>query len=194
MRTINPDQLGFKSTASSTHWCAHWAVQSQRDGTAWKSLADLHFQICDRLRANSSAVGLHMTACPICGSDPCINPNFCRACRDADRRKARGERPCHAPLRPVPPPMADLPKANLDSKSWKEIAAEAWTSPSWKQAALEYHHARGNRTLIVEIRSEDLARLRRLMSDSVSLDRAWDEITRTARERYNEAPKATYDA
>jgi len=57
--------------------------------------------------------------------------------------------------------MADLPKANLDSKSWKEIAAEAWTSPSWKQAALEYHHARGNRTLIVEIRSEDLARLRR---------------------------------
>src|SRR5262245_64079445 len=32
------------------------------------------------------------------------------------------------------------------------------------------------------------------MSDSVSHERAWNEITRAARERYNEAPKATYDA
>jgi hypothetical protein len=32
------------------------------------------------------------------------------------------------------------------------------------------------------------------MDDDVSLDRAWDEISRAARERYNEAPKATYDA
>jgi hypothetical protein len=31
-----------------------------------------------------------MTICPTCGSDPCANPSFCRACRDADR-KARGE-------------------------------------------------------------------------------------------------------
>jgi hypothetical protein len=25
--------------------------------------------------------------CPTCGADPCINPSFCRLCRDADRRK-----------------------------------------------------------------------------------------------------------
>jgi hypothetical protein len=32
------------------------------------------------------------------------------------------------------------------------------------------------------------------MSDSTSLDYAWDELNRLARERYNEAPKATFDA
>jgi hypothetical protein len=30
-----------------------------------------------------------MTACDVCGADPCI----CRTCRDADARKARGESP-----------------------------------------------------------------------------------------------------
>ena len=32
------------------------------------------------------------------------------------------------------------------------------------------------------------------MSDDVSHERAWNEICRAAREQYNEAPKATYDA
>jgi hypothetical protein len=36
-----------------------------------------------------------MSACLTCGADPCINPSFCAACRDADERKARGERPRH---------------------------------------------------------------------------------------------------
>jgi hypothetical protein len=30
-----------------------------------------------------------MSACPTCGADPCRNPPFCQACRDADRRKKR---------------------------------------------------------------------------------------------------------
>jgi hypothetical protein len=68
------------------------------------------------------------------------------------------------------------------------------TSPTWKRSAHEYHQARGGHVLIVETPPEHLARLCRLMSDSVSLDRAWAEINRAARERYNEAPKATYDA
>jgi hypothetical protein len=34
-----------------------------------------------------------MTPCPTCGADPCANPAFCANCRDADRRKARGEQP-----------------------------------------------------------------------------------------------------
>jgi hypothetical protein len=72
--------------------------------------------------------------------------------------------------------------------------AEAWNSPTWKQAAHKYHQARAGRVLIVETAPEDLAQLRRLMSDRVSHERAWNEISRAAREQYNEAPKATYDA
>jgi hypothetical protein len=34
-----------------------------------------------------------MSACPTCGVDPCANPSFCSTCRDADRRRARGEQP-----------------------------------------------------------------------------------------------------
>jgi hypothetical protein len=132
--------------------------------------------------------------CAICDRDPCPTPTFCAACHKADARKARGEPPRCAPLRPAPPPMEDLPKANLEGKSWKEIAAEAWDGPSWKRAALEYHHARGSRTLIVEIEPNHLRQLRRLMESGVSLDAALNELKRLARERYNEAPKATYDA
>jgi len=125
------------------------------------------------------------TACATCGSDPCCNPSFCSACRAADRRKARGKQPRYTAPRPAPAEL-DLPKADLSSKNWKKIAAEAWNSAGWKQAALEYGH--------VEIPAEDLARLRRLMGDEISVDRAWSEINRAARERYNEAPEATYNA
>src|SRR5262249_22643671 len=48
--------------------------------------------------------------------------------------------------------------------------------------------------LIVETDPEHLKRLRRLMSDEVSHEHAWEEISRAARERYNEAPEATYNA
>jgi hypothetical protein len=34
-----------------------------------------------------------MATCSICGAEPCINPSFCRACRNADKRKARGDFP-----------------------------------------------------------------------------------------------------
>src|SRR5262249_54892280 len=161
----------------------YWRVH----GTTWRSLFELHAATST---GRLIAVVLVMTACLTCGADPCANFDFCRACRDADRRKARGEQPRFAPLRPAPPPM-DLPKANLDGKAWKEIAAKAWSSLGWKHAALEYHHARGNHTLIVETAPE---RLRRLMSDDVSHERAGNEISRIARERYNEAPEATYNA
>jgi hypothetical protein len=48
-----------------------------------------------------------MSACPICGADPCVNPSFCAACREADQRKARGERPRHT----------------LDASMWNERPA-----------------------------------------------------------------------
>jgi len=34
-----------------------------------------------------------MTACPTCGAATCVNPSFCANCRDADRRKTRGQPP-----------------------------------------------------------------------------------------------------
>ena len=78
--------------------------------------------------------------------------------------------------------------------NWKKTAENAWSAPEWKAAAVEYHHARGARPLIVEIEPNHLKQLRRLMESGVSLDAAWNELKRLARERYNEAPKATYDA
>lgn len=42
---------------------------------------------------SASAGARLMSACPTCGVDPCANPSFCSTCRDADRRRARGERP-----------------------------------------------------------------------------------------------------
>jgi hypothetical protein len=118
-------------------WRAYWRVH----GTSWRSLIELHFEICDRLRATSSLWG---SSC----CTPCINPGFCALCRDADRHKARSEQPRYStPVRPI---------------DWSD--------------------------------SPHLAFLRHLMSENVSLERAWDEINRTARERYNGAPKATYNA
>jgi hypothetical protein len=51
----------------------------------------------------------------------------------------------------------------------------SWDVPSWRQAAVEYHRDRPGR-LAVEIEPKRLARLRRLMADGVSLERAWQEI------------------
>jgi hypothetical protein len=55
-------------------------------------------------------------------------------------------------------------------------AADACNSPTWKQAALEYHQARASRVLIVETAPEKLARLRHLMDDGVSLAAAWHKL------------------
>jgi hypothetical protein len=71
------------------------------------------------------------------------------------------------------------------------MAADAWDAPSWRTAAVEYRKARGNRTLIVETPLEDLKRLRRLMGDDVSLERAWSELNDP---RNRPTPKTTIDA
>jgi hypothetical protein len=55
------------------------------------------------------------------------------------------------------------------------IADDAWAAPVWREAALDYHKNRGDR---VGITPENIARLRRLMDGSVSLDRAWSELSR----------------
>jgi hypothetical protein len=35
-------------------------------------------------------MGCFVMTCPTCGTDPCFNPGFCKACRSADR-KVRGK-------------------------------------------------------------------------------------------------------
>lgn len=58
----------------------------------------------------------------------------------------------------------------------KSNSAADTNARDWRQAAADYHGARGQRTLVVEIEPERLARLRRLMADDVSLRRAWQEL------------------
>jgi hypothetical protein len=48
-------------------------------------------------------------ACPTCGESPCRTPHFCRACRDADARKARSEKPHYVDASLWRKPLHDLP-------------------------------------------------------------------------------------
>jgi len=51
-----------------------------------------------------------------------------------------------------------------------------WDGPSWREAAVEYHKDRRDRRLVIEIDAKRLARLRRLLADEISPDRAWHEL------------------
>jgi hypothetical protein len=56
-------------------------------------------------------------------------------------------------------------------------AAESyWEGESWKKPARWYHENRQGRTLTVESRPSQIKRLRRLLSNDVSLDEAWPEL------------------
>jgi hypothetical protein len=67
-------------------------------------------------------------------------------------------------------------------------AMTPWDAPSWREAAVEYHRDRAGR-LAAEIEPKQLARLRRLMPDSVSLERAYYDINRSI-----STPPVTLDA
>ena len=66
----------------------------------------------------------------------------------------------------------------------------AWTQPQIRNHAARRSRDRG-RALIVETPLEHLARLRRLMRDSVSLDAAWAELNDY---RNRPTPRATIEA
>ena len=57
--------------------------------------------------------------CRTCSCSPCVNPDFCRACRDAHRRKARGE-----PLRFIEASLWRGPPDHIP-QNWNEISLEA---------------------------------------------------------------------
>jgi hypothetical protein len=55
-------------------------------------------------------------------------------------------------------------------------AESYWQCESWKKAAHWYHENRQGRTLIVELDPEKLKRLRRQLSNDISVDAAWREL------------------
>jgi hypothetical protein len=72
--------------------------------------------------------------------------------------------------------MADESTDDLVIDFWAQAAQDAWHGEGWAQAAQEYRATRGKRRTIVEIEPEKLQRLRALLDDSVSLERAYAEI------------------
>jgi hypothetical protein len=53
---------------------AWWTAEAARHGTDLPALVE------------DLAAVAGMAACPTCGGQPCLNPNFCAACRKADRK------------------------------------------------------------------------------------------------------------
>jgi hypothetical protein len=74
---------------------------------------------------------------------------------------------------------------------WRQMAQDAWNSPGCREAAADYHRARGQRKSVVEVEPERLKHLRRLLNDSVSLEAAWSELNQRRRDG---APAATVEA
>jgi hypothetical protein len=68
-------------------------------------------------------------------------------------------------------PTSDEPTAFAD---------EAWSTPSWREAAVEYHKDRSNRASVTPYMADELARPRGLMANDVSLDRAYAELNKRA--------------
>jgi hypothetical protein len=67
------------------------------------------------------------------------------------------------------PVRDDLPTSDEPPTAFADEA-------SWREAAIEYHQDRAGRTLVVELAPERLARVRRLMADEVTFERAWHEV------------------
>jgi hypothetical protein len=76
-----------------------------------------------------------------------------------------------------------------DLRDWPQIACDAWGAPFWRGSAAQYHTARDRRRSVVELEPERLRRLRALLDDSVSLERAYIEGGRS-----RSAPQTVVDA
>jgi hypothetical protein len=72
-------------------------------------------------------------------------------------------------------PRHDFVTLRLKPPGWSK-AESYWQGESWKKAARWYHENRQGRTLIVESHPSQKKRLRRLLSNDVSLDEAWREL------------------
>src|SRR5262245_51761433 len=80
------EEAGIAATADAAGTHNDQPLLRQRSvGSDWEGILALHLQILARS-------GL-MQACEVCECTPCRSPGFCRACREADQRKARSEQP-----------------------------------------------------------------------------------------------------
>jgi len=75
--------------------------------------------------SRETASVVRQPACSTCGESPCRSPHFCRACRDADARKARSEKPHYVDASQWREPPHDL-SALLDrsvslQRAWVEL-------------------------------------------------------------------------
>jgi hypothetical protein len=70
-----------------------WRREAARVGSDWSSIIALHTAavMSSRIHHDPDCADMPMTACPICGAWPCINPSFCDRCRKADA-KLRAEK------------------------------------------------------------------------------------------------------
>jgi hypothetical protein len=66
----------------------------------------------------------------------------------------------------------DLPKR----PSTATVSDDPWSAPGWRDAAIDYHEARNGRVSVVSYSADELERLRRLMADDISIERADREI------------------
>jgi hypothetical protein len=73
-----------------------------------------------------------------------------------------------------------------DLLKFEDIEAEltfadgAQSEPGWRDAAVDYHKDRSVRVSVTSYTADQLARLRELMADNVTLERAWHEINHPA--------------
>jgi hypothetical protein len=72
--------------------------------------------------------------------------------------------------------MADAFAVRDDSAAPNELSEDAWSAPGWRAEAIEYQRDRGKRPTVVSYDNDEIARLRALMADDISLDRAFAEV------------------
>jgi hypothetical protein len=73
----------------------------------------------------------------------------------------------------IAPITAADPVNGFDALDALDKFLDPWDAPGWREAALDYHKKRGRAACEVWLAPEDAARLRRLMDDDVSIERAW---------------------
>jgi hypothetical protein len=81
------------------------------------------------------------------------------------------------------PQRDDLPSDREDQVATSDnlnSADDTWSAPGWRDAAIEYHKDRGKNVSTVCYTPDELDRLRKLLDDDVSLERAWHEINKRA--------------
>ena len=87
-------------------------------------MTDAFMAVRPELRSEPEAEESGMI-CDVCDSDPCANPSFCRACRQADARKRAGKAPLFA-----------------DAATWREpVSVSSESKPAKRLGVFEFDTA-----------------------------------------------------